>query len=85
MIKMNSRLMAGAALAAALLAGCGGGSDHGGNFGGGGTNGPVAQTVTEVAAFITNLFAGNNDNNEPIDVNALTLVASDGAEPAPQP
>ena len=84
MRKINPKLMAGAALAAALLAGCGG-SDHGDNSGGGGTSGPIAQTVTEVAAFITNLFAGNNDNNEPIDVNALTLVASDGAEPAPQP
>lgn len=85
MLKINPRLMVAAALAAALLAGCGGSSDYGDNSGGGGTSGPVAQTITNVADYITNLFAGNNDNNEPVDINALTLVASDEAEPAPQP
>lgn len=84
MRKINSKLMAGAALTAALLAGCGG-SDHAGNFGGGGTSGPVAQTITDVSAYITSLFAGNNDTNEPIDIDLLTLVANDGTEPEPQP
>ena len=85
MRKINSRLMAAAALSAALLAGCGGGSDYAGNSGGGGTPGPVAQTITDVSAYITSLFAGNNDTNEPIDIELLTLVANDGTEPAPQP
>ncbi|MDB5885886.1 MAG: hypothetical protein JWR74_2057 [Polaromonas sp.] len=85
MLNMNSRLMAAAALSAALLAGCGG-SDHADNAGSGGAPpGPVAQTITDVSGYITGLFAGNNDINEPVDINALTLVASDEADSAPLP
>ena len=84
MFTFNPRLMAGAALSAALLAGCGGSSDdHGANGAGGPPPGPVAQTITDVVAYINSLIA--DDSAEPVDINALTLVAADGAEPAPLP
>ena len=80
MFTFNPRLMAGAALAAALLAGCGGNSDdHGGN----GTAGQAAQTITDVAAYINSLIVGSSDNTEPVDISALTLVTDDTAEAAP--
>ena len=85
MFTFNLKLMAGAALSAALLAGCGGSNDdHGANNGAGGPPpGPVAQTITDVVAYINGLIGG--DSAEPVDTSALTLVADDGAEPAPLP
>ena len=86
MFTFNPRLMAGAALSAALLAGCGGSSDdHGANGTGGPPPGPVAQTITDVVAYINGLIAGGSDSAEPVDTSALTLVADDGVEPAPLP
>ena len=82
MFTFNPRLMAGAALSAALLAGCGG-DDHVANGGSAPPPGPVAQTITDVVAYINGLVGG--DSAEPVDINALTLVADDGAEPAPLP
>ena len=84
MFTFNPRLMAGAALSAALLAGCGGSSDdHGANGTGGPPPGPVAQTITDVVAYINGLVGG--DSAEPVDINPLTLVADDSAEPTPLP
>ena len=85
MFTLNPKLMAGAALSAALLAGCGGSNDdHGANNGAGGTPpGPVAQTITDVVAYINGLIGG--DSVEPVDINPLTLVANDSAEPRPLP
>ena len=84
MFTFNPRLMAGAALCAALLAGCGGDSDdHGANGAGGPPPGPVAQTITDVVAYINGLIT--SDSAEPVDINPLTLVAGDSAEPAPLP
>jgi hypothetical protein len=85
MFTFNPRLMAGAALSAALLAGCGGSNDdHGANNGAGGPPpGPVAQTITDVVAYINGLIGG--DSAEPVDINPLTLAADDAAEPAPLP
>lgn len=83
MFKLTTKLMAGAALCAALLAGCGGDSSGGGGLGtatpppGGGE-----QTITAVADFIKNLIASNGENTDPIDINALTLAADDSSEPA---
>jgi hypothetical protein len=86
MFTFNLKLMAGAALSAALLAGCGGSSDdHGANGTGGPPPGPVAQTITDVVAYINGLIAGGSDSVEPVDTNALTLVANDSTEPAPLP
>ena len=84
MFTFNPRLMAGAALSAALLAGCGGSNDdHGANGAGAAPPGPVAQTLTDVVAYINGLTGG--DSAEPVDINPLTLVADDGAEPRPLP
>lgn len=77
MLKLNLKLVAGAALSAALLAGCGGGG------GGGQPPGPVAQTITDVAGFIQNLIASNGGNTAPIDINPLTLAVDNNAEPKP--
>ena len=83
MIKLNSRGLAGAALSAALLVGCGG--DGGGSHHGGVTPppGPVAQTITDVVAYLDQLMAGTADSAEPVDTNALTLATDDASEPAP--
>lgn len=84
MFKLNVKLMAGAALATALLAGCGG--DSGGS-------GPVVvapptpmppmqQTITAVADYVRDLIASMGANTEPRDINGLTLAADDTSEPA---
>jgi hypothetical protein len=84
MFTFNPRLMAGAALSAALLAGCGGSNDdHGANGGGTVPPGPVAQTITDVVGYINSLVS--SDSAEPVDTSALTLAADDSAEPAPLP
>ena len=83
MFKLTTKLMAGAALCAVLLAGCGGSDSNGGGFGtatpppGGGD-----QTITSVADYIKNLIASNGENTDPIDINSLTLAADDSSEPA---
>ncbi|CAN5163761.1 hypothetical protein BH10PSE16_BH10PSE16_40410 [soil metagenome] len=85
MIKLNSKGMAGAALSAALLAGCGGG-DGGSTYGvAPPPPGPVQQTITDVVAYIGKLIAGTGDTTEPVDINALTLATDDTSEPAPLP
>ena len=81
MLKLNLKLMAGAALSAALLAGCGG--SGGGYDAGAQPPGPVAQTITDVAGFIQNLIANNGANTAPIDINPLTLAVDNNAEPKP--
>jgi len=86
MFTFNPRLMAGAALAAALLAGCGGSNDdHGANAGGSQPTGPVAQTITNVVAYINSLITDGSDSAEPLDTSLITLVANDDAEPATLP
>ena len=86
MFTFNPRLMAGAALSAVLLAGCGGNNDdHGGPGAGGPPPGPVAQTITDVVGYINSLIASSSDSAEPVDINPLTLAADDAADPAPLP
>jgi hypothetical protein len=84
MFTFKPGLMAGAALSAALLAGCGGNNndDHGASGGGAAPPGPVAQTITDVVAYINSLITGSSDSAEPVDTNLLTLVVDDGSEPA---
>ena len=82
MFKLTTKLMAGSALCAALLAGCGGGGDGNGGSQGAVTPPPGQQTITSVVDFIKNLIASNGENTDPIDINSLTLAADDNAEPA---
>ena len=83
MFKLDSKLMTGAVLASALLAGCGdGGSGHAFNGTSPTPTPPMERTITAVAEFIRNLIASNGENTEPIDINGLTLAADDKAEPA---
>ena len=87
MFKFNAKLLAGAALCAVLLAGCGGDSDNNGNGGGFGMTKPPPgggeQTITSVFEYIKNLIASNDENTDPIDINSLTLAADDTSDPVP--
>lgn len=86
MFKIDLKLMAVAALASAVMVGCGGdssGDGNGGDNGGGGPDiPPMQQTITDVADYIRNLIASAGENSAPIDVNALTLVPNDQGVPA---
>ncbi|NML86522.1 hypothetical protein [Polaromonas sp.] len=86
MFKLNAKLLAGAALCAVLLAGCGGDSDNNGNGGGFGMTKPPPgggeQTINSVFEYIKNLIASNDENTDPIDINSLTLAADDTSESA---
>ena len=79
MFKLNSSLMAGAALSAVLLSGCGGD----GSVAAAPPPGPLDQTITAVVEYIQNVIASNGENTDPIDINPLTLAVDDTSEPAP--
>ena len=81
MLTFNAKLLAGVALSAALLAGCGGNSDNNGAVLP--PPGSVAQTITDVVGYIQNLIASNGENTDPVDANVLTLATDDTSEPAP--
>lgn len=80
MFTFNAKLMAGVALSAGLLAGCGGNND---DYVPPGPPGPVAQTITDVVGYIQNLIASNGENTDPVDINPLTLAVDDTSEPKP--
>ena len=87
MFKHPSKLMAGAVLASAFLAGCGSSSSDGDGQAstGPGTNPPappVQQTITAVADYVRSLCASTGDKTEPVDINGLTLATDDRSEPA---
>ena len=80
MTRITAKLMAGAALAGLLLAGCGGSSDSGGVFGG---PPPAAnQTISDVFAYVNQLIATTDANSDPIDIDGLTLATDETSEPA---
>ena len=75
MLERNSKLMLTAVLASALLAGCGGG--------GGSSEAPdISTSLSALLDYMNNLIASVGENGELVDVNALTLVADESAEPA---
>jgi hypothetical protein len=80
----NAKLLAGAALSALLLAGCGGGDGVFSPPVADGTS-PMAQTVSDVFAFISNLIDSNGENTDPIDINSLTMATDDTSGPQPLP
>lgn len=80
MIKLPMKLLAGAALATTLLAGCGG--DSGGNGPATPPPPPMQQTITDVVGYIRNLFNTTTANSEPVGINNLNLVGNDKTEPA---
>ena len=85
MSKLNSKLLATAVLATALVAGCGGG---GGDSGGGGvqvqqpTN--PATSAQGVVDFLLRLFASDtSDLNDPMPTDSTTFATEELAEPSP--
>lgn len=81
MFKLNLKLMAGALVCAAMLAGCG--SDDDTVAQPGPAPAPQPQTISSVVEYINSLIASSTtDSSEPIDINPLTLATDDTAEPA---
>ena len=81
MRKPNVKMMLAVVSAAALVAACGGNDD------------PVVvtpvdpstqtgQSVQKTLDYITGLIAGNSENSDEVNVNAITLAADDTAEPS---
>lgn len=80
MRKPNVKMMLAAASAAALVAACGSNDDP--------VVAPVdpstqtGQSVQKTLDYITGLIAGNSENSDEVDVNAITLAVDDAAEPS---
>lgn len=77
MNKFISKMVLATVGSMVLLAGCGGG---GGNAADVVTTG-IAQNVTAVSSYISNLIAGTSENGDQLDVNLLTLAEDDADEP----
>ena len=82
---MKKQWVLASVLATALLAGCGGGDIVSSLPAPPPT--PVApapsvgDTVSVLIQYVQQLIAATNDTSEPVDINGLTLVADDMAEP----
>ncbi len=80
MRKPNVKMMLAVASAAALVAACGSNDDP--------VVAPVdpstqtGQSVQKTLDYITGLIAGNSENSDEVDVNAITLAVDDTAEPS---
>jgi hypothetical protein len=80
MHRLNVKMMLAVVSAAALVAACGSNDD------------PVAapvdpatqtgQSVQKTLDYLTGLIAGNSENSDAVDVNAITLAVDDTAEPS---
>lgn len=77
---MKKQWMLASMLATALLAGCGGGDSVTSSL-----PAPpapsIGNTVSVLIQYVQQLIATTNDTSEPVDINGLTLVADDRAEP----
>ena len=77
---MKKQWVLASVLATALLAGCGGGDSVTSSL----TAPPapsIGNTVSVLIQYVQQLIAATNDTSEPVDINGLTLVADDRAEP----
>ena len=76
---MKKQWVLASVLATAFLAGCGGGSSSS-VF-----TAPPAQSISDTVSvlvqYVQQLIATTSDSSEPVDINGLTLVADDTAEP----
>ena len=81
MKKPNVKMLLAVVSAAALVAACGGNDDTV-------VVTPVdpstqtGQSVQKTLDYITGLIAGNSENSDAVDVNAITLAVDDTAEPS---
>lgn len=86
---IQSKLLVGAVLAAALLAGCGGGGGDGSTAQAGGSGGvatgPMPTAIAQLIAFMQNIIDTVAENGVQIDVNALTLATDETVSPSPLP
>ena len=82
---MKKQWVLASVLATALLAGCGGGDIVSSLPAPPPTPAPpaasVGDTVSVLIQYVQQLIAATNDTSEPVDINGLTLVADDMAEP----
>lgn len=84
MQKTKLTWIASAALAAALLAGCGGdSSDNNAGAGTGGASTDISQSISALYDYMVGLIAGTSDSSDPIDINPLTLAVDNSADPTP--
>ena len=82
---MKKQWVLASVLATALLAGCGGGDIVSSLPAPPPTPAPpapsVGDTVSVLIQYVQQLIAATSDTSEPVDINGLTLVADDRAEP----
>ena len=76
MRKLNKKWLLSAALATALVTGCGSGGD-----GGSGVSTDISQSVSALITYMNSLIASTSETSDPIDINGLTLATDDLAEP----
>ena len=78
---MKKQWVLASVLATALLAGCGGGNTVSSSLPANPPAQSISDTVSVLIQYVQQLIAATNDTSEPVDINGLTLVADDRAEP----
>ena len=78
---MKKQWVLASVLATALLAGCGGGNTVSSSLPATPPAQSISDTVSVLIQYVQQLIAATNDTSEPVDINGLTLVADDRAEP----
>jgi outer membrane murein-binding lipoprotein Lpp len=76
------RMIMGAAVCAALISGCGNGASTVNEPAPPAASTDISTSVSALVAYMERLI-GTDGNTDGVDVNAVTLVRDDGAEPAP--